>query len=295
MSQSHSGLSWVFRGRDGLRVVWGLLIFALVFLLLTAAMSLLAMGMGKPPTQGEIPVRFLLIGEGIVCAATLGATALMALIERRRVDAYFFSGRQLGGNMVLGLATGFAFLSFLVGMLSAGGYLAFDGIALGGEAAVYYGAVLLFGCFLVAVFEEAMFRGYALATLSRGIGFWPASLVTSVIFAASHLTNGGENTLGIVGVFAAGMLLCLLVRLSGSVWLGVGFHAAWDWSQSYLYGVPDSGTMIEGHLLISHAVGDARFSGGAAGPEGSVFAMPVMVAGLVLLSAAYGRTGLRAR
>ena len=110
-----------------------------------------------------------------------------------------------------------------------------------------------------------------------------------------RVANDGETALGIAGVFAAGMLLCLLVRLSGALWLGIGFHTAWDWAQSYLYGVPDSGTMIEGHLLISHAMGDTRFSGGTVGPEGSVFAMPVLVAGLVVLSWAYRKTGLAGR
>jgi len=285
----------IFHGRNGLRAGWGLLIFGVVFMLFTALLSLLAIGMGKPPDRGEMPLRFVAAGEAVTVFATLTATALMTLIEGRSFGAYYLSARHLLGNVALGLATGFAFLSALVGILLAGGYLVFDGVAQHGAAAGYYAAALLLACFLVAVFEEMFFRGYPLASLARGVGFWPAAVVTSSIFAASHWFNDGETALGIAGVFAAGMLLCLLVRLSGALWLGIGFHTAWDWAQSYLYGVPDSGTMIEGHLLISHAMGDTRFSGGTVGPEGSVFAMPVLVAGLVVLSWAYRKTGLAGR
>jgi hypothetical protein len=51
----------------------------------------------------------------------------------------------------------------------------------------------------------------------------------------------------------------------------VGFHAAWDWGESYFYSVPDSGGMAPGHLLHSSLQGPRWLTGGSVGPEGSVF------------------------
>jgi hypothetical protein len=59
----------------------------------------------------------------------------------------------------------------------------------------------------------------------------------------------------------------------------IGFHTALGWAESFFYGTANSGNdVVVGHLLSSHPTGDARFSGGAAGPEGSF-----ICAGLVLL------------
>ena len=131
------------------------------------------------------------------------------------------------------------------------------------------------------------------STLTRGLGFWPAALVTSFLFGAAHISNHGESLLGLSAVVAAGLVFCLLLRATGSLWVGIGFHAAWDWAQSYFYGTPDSGLLAHGHFLVSHAAGNARLSGSEAGPEGSVLAAPVMIAGLLVLVWVCRRPALR--
>ena len=101
-----------------------------------------------------------------------------------------------------------------------------------------------------------------------------------------------SNLLGIAQVFTAGMVLCLMLRITGSLWMSIGFHTTWDWAQSYLYGTPDSATMMKGHLLISHAAGNIQLSGGTAGPEGSVLAPLGLIAGPLLLVWIGRRLGL---
>ena len=79
------------------------------------------------------------------------------------------------------------------------------------------------------------------------------------------------------------------VRVSGSAWWAIGCHASWDWAESYFYGTADSGFVARGHLLSTTAVGPPLWSGGAAGPEGSVLvfaAMLLLLAGVIVL---YGR------
>jgi membrane protease YdiL (CAAX protease family) len=182
-----------------------------------------------------------------------------------------------------GCAGGFASLSLLVAVLYGGGFLVFDGVALHGLSIVFWGVLWLAAFVLVGLSEETMFRGYIQYTLARGIGFWPGAVLISLLFGAAHLQNHGENFFGIVQVVAAGLIFCLLLWLSGSLWLAIGFHTAWDWAQSFFYGTPDSGLMMAQHLFITHAAGNPRFSGGSAGPEGSLLAAPILLLGLLVL------------
>jgi membrane protease YdiL (CAAX protease family) len=97
--------------------------------------------------------------------------------------------------------------------------------------------------------------------------------------------------IGLAGGFGAGVLFCVLVHVSGSLWLGIGFQAAWDWAQSFFYGLADSGTMLKGHLLNTHAMGAGWLSGGTTGPEGSVLDMPITLLGLLALIWVYRPRG----
>jgi membrane protease YdiL (CAAX protease family) len=288
-------LGWAFLGPDGIRAGWSILIFMLIVSVLIVVATLagrLATHNAPEIPKGAFPPRFFLIKEAIGLVMVLAATAIMGWIEGKPVWAYGLAGPRKVQNFLAGLIGGVVFLSVLVGVLAAGGYLVFDGTALHGLQIVKYALIWLLAFLLVGCGEEAFFRGYLQSTLARGIGFWPAALVTSLLFAAAHVMNPGESADGITGVFVAGLVFCLLLRLSGSLWLGIGFHTTWDWAQSYLYGSPDSGIMFQNHLLMSHAAGNMRMSGGSAGPEGSILGAPVMVVGLLVLAWILQRAGL---
>jgi membrane protease YdiL (CAAX protease family) len=122
----------------------------------------------------------------------------------------------------------------------------------------------------VSVSEEFAFRGYWLFSFARRMRFWPAALFTSVVFGAAHLGNPGENVLGILQVIVVGLLLCLTLRRTGNLWFALGFHAAWDWAETFFYGTPDSGLLGVGRFLNSSVQGPNWLTGGSAGPEGSI-------------------------
>ena len=103
--------------------------------------------------------------------------------------------------------------------------------------------------------------------------FWPAALVLSVVFGAAHLGNHGENALGVLQVVETGLLFCLTIRRTGNLWFAVGFHAAWDWAETFFYGTPDSGLLGVGRFLNSSVHGPNWLTGGSAGPEGSIIAI----------------------
>jgi len=275
----------VFIGANGLRAGWSALLFIAVMAAVALAVNLIAhmLHLPKHPPSDEMSLRGSYISESVMLAMTVIATAVMARIEKKPFGSFGLGGQRSIRNFVIGMATGFVSLSALVGLLYACGYLAFDGIALQGLSIFTYGTLWFGGFMLVAISEEMMIRGYLQNTLFRGIGPWPSIVVLSLLFTVMHLGNPGESAMGLMGVFVAGIFLCLLRWLSGSLWLGIGFHAAWDWSQSYLYGTPDSGYMAQGHLMMTHAIGDIKFSGGTAGPEGSLFANPVLLIGMLAL------------
>ncbi len=65
----------------------------------------------------------------------------------------------------------------------------------------------------------------------------PTAAILSLLFLGFHLLNAGETAVGLV---AFGVLLPQH-WLTGNRWFAIGFHAAWDWGQSFFYGVPNSG------------------------------------------------------
>ena len=289
-------LTWIFRGSQGIRAGWSVAIFGAILAVQFIALKFAAerwLHVSKLQ-KGDLSARSALIAEAISVIVVLIATAIMAKIEGRSPWSYgLASGRRIR-QFLTGWLGGLIFLSSLVAALVLSGHLVFDGLYLHGLAILQFGLVWFLGFALVGLNEEILARGYLQSTLARGVGFWGAALLTSLLFSLGHLRHDGENILGIASAFAVGMAFCLLLQKSGSLWLGIGIHAAWDWAQSYLYGTPDSSVMIQGHLLVSHAVGDARVSGGTAGPEGSVLAMPALFLGILGLLRVARRTGLLA-
>jgi membrane protease YdiL (CAAX protease family) len=124
---------------------------------------------------------------------------------------------------------------------------------------------------------------------SESAGFWQAAWLTSTFFGYVHTFNKGETWIGIFSAAAIGFIFCVSVRLTGSAWWAIGFHAAWDWAQTYFYGTADSGFQPKGHFLSTSPSGAVLWSGGTDGPEGSVLVIPTVLLVLVVMIAVYGR------
>ena len=217
--------------------------------------------------QRELPL------QSVLAFFVVLATWVVSRMEKRPLDDYGIPRRQIFGiRFWEGFLWGFAMLSAIVLVLGASGHFQIDSVALRGGAlfryALGWGAVFL----AVAIHEEFAFRGYWLFAFSRRIKFWPAALFTSVIFGAAHLGNPGENVFGILQVVVIGLLFCLTIRRTGNLWFAVGFHAAWDWAETFFYGTPDSGLVGVGRFLNTSYQGPKWLTGGSAGPEGSVIA-----------------------
>ena len=206
------------------------------------------------------------------------ATWIVSRIEKRPLSDYGMSFRQaFGVRFWEGSVWGFVMLSAILLILRVSGHFQIDSVALAG-AAIFRWA-LAWGVTFLAVSwnEEFVFRGYWLFSMSRRMRFWPAAFFLSAVFGAAHLGNHGENVLGILQVVATGLLFCLMIRRTGNLWFAVGFHAAWDWAETFFYGTPDSGLFGVGRFLNTSVRGPNWLTGGSAGPEGSVFAILILL------------------
>jgi uncharacterized protein len=284
----------VFVGRSGLRAGWGIAIFVSLLAIMVAIRGVALRWIGpafgvEPHDPFNAPSLFLLLREGSLAILTLGATFIMAKIEHRNLWSYGLAGSHSIRNFMTGSIGGMVFCSLLIGIMAFGNDLALDGWALHGFAILEYGLFWAFFNLLVGFFEETLFRGYFQHTLARSIGFWPAAIACSLAFGLAHLLNSGEDVAGIVVVILGGIFLSLCLKLSGSLWWGIGFHTALGWAESFFYGTANSGNpAIVGHLISSHPTGDARFSGGAVGPEGSFICAGLALL-LILFAAAVAR------
>ncbi len=227
------------------------------------------------------------IEAGMMLAAILPGLAMARLEGRPFGDFGLPARRAFGKNFWVGALWGIVSLTVL--MLALRGVGAFD---LGTPAlhgpriwkfAAYYAVLFL----LTGLFEDFLMRGYSQWVLSQGLNFWPAAALLSAAFGAIHGTNPGEAKTGMVAAGLIGFFFCLTLRRTGDLWWAVGFHMAWDWGETYLYSVPNSGAILPGHLLNSTLHGPDWLAGGSVGPEGSYLVFVVMGALWVLFDRAY--------
>lgn len=153
--------------------------------------------------------------------------------EKRPLAAYGMPPEQaFGARFWEGCVWGFAMLSLVLLIIRLTGHFQIDSVELSGAAIFKYGLGWGLAFYAVAIGEEFIFRGYLLFIYTRGMKFWTAALILSLLFGAAHLGNPHENVFGILQVVVVGMIFCLTIRRTGTLWLAVGFHATWDWAQT---------------------------------------------------------------
>jgi CAAX protease family protein len=152
-------------------------------------------------------------------------------------------------------------------VLRLAGVFSFGSVALHGADTWRYGVLWALVFFVGVLTEDFLYRGYLLFTLTTGIGFWPAALVTSLLMGGAHFLNPGGHGLGPFITFLYCLVSCLVIQRTGDLWMALGIHGAWDWGAAFFYGVPTSGQTAQGHLLTASLHGPAWLTGGTFGPE----------------------------
>jgi membrane protease YdiL (CAAX protease family) len=270
----------IFVGPNGIRAGWRLLMFFAMVIPLTlatqwflkrfptlkAAASINLHG-GPSVPLGDIVV------QGSALVPMLFVAWLMSRIERRPFGDYGLpSARRSPLLLVTGAFWGMSMEACTILLIFAFHGYSFGTLALDASGVVRNAIWWAIAFVFVGLEEEFSVRGYVLFTLASGIRFWPAALVTSVLFGAAHLANGGETWAGAVGIMIWALVVCLTVQRTGSLWFAVGLHAADDFTETFLFSVNNSGNGAQGQLLHSTMHGPAWLTGGTVGPEGSIFA-----------------------
>ncbi len=268
----------IFIGTQGIRTGWSIGIFFLLMGVFTAIILLPTISLLEKYhlPAGELQPLQTCASELAAFLGLLAATMVMSRIEHNPLIFYGLEGTRRFVQFLYGLFCGVIALSALVGLLNICGLLAFDGQQLFGRAAMNYAIGWGAAFFLVGLYEEYFMRGYMMAALTRSIGFWWSALVFSILFGCIHLTNKGETPVGIISAALIGLVFCISLWYLKSLWWAIGFHASWDWAESYLWGTADSGRMAHGHLFAVHPQGNILLSGGATGPEGSLLIIPLL-------------------
>ena len=263
----------LFMGDSGLRTGWRLFLFFTLVIGLAIAGSFLLRRFGTAPQRGVMTPVASVLGETLSVLSVIVATAVAARFEHRSLGSYGLALRPgFLGRFMIGSMWGIVPLSLLMLVMRTFHAVDFSPSDLSGSA-LFRAAILWAIAFtFTGIFEECFFRGYPLYALTRSTGFWPAAIITSLIFALIHISNSGEAVVGIIAAFFAGLVFCLMVRRTGDLWFAIGSHFAWNYGETFVFGVSDSGFCATGHLLTSHMHGSHWLTGGSVGPEGSLLA-----------------------
>ena len=261
----------------GLRAGWRLAIYALVFLaLLTTFTYVQALLFRASP--GVFSPWGQFSGELLTLVAATGAAWVMSMMEDRPLGVYGLPRQGAFGRLFWqGCLFGSIEIVVLIGVIAAFGGYSFGLLAEHSWEIVRW--ALFWGLFFVVVglLEEFLFRGYTLYTLADGVGFWPAALLLAVCFGAVHRQNEGENWIGLAGVALVGLFWSFTLRRTGSLWFAVGMHATFDFGETFVFSVPDSGMVLPGHLSNATLHGPNWLTGGTPGPEASVIDFAILI------------------
>jgi membrane protease YdiL (CAAX protease family) len=279
-----------WKSADGLRVGWAIPLFVVISLALTIAffgLMYLLEHLTPADLQGmrsRVVPRMAAVQEVAGSCATLIAYAVMCRIDRASWRRYGLDLAHAGIRFVKGALSGALLMSLLMTalVLSHAMKIRPSGlpVTLLISSGLQWAAVIALGAF----FEEMLFRGYPFFRLARASNPIRAAIVMSLVFGMVHIVNGGETVIGIFQAFAAGLVFSLAIWRTGSLWWAIGAHAAWNWTQTFVFGCSNSGLASSAHWLVSVPTGPSWLSGGATGPEGSLLVIPIMIlmAGVIL-------------
>lgn len=215
--------------------------------------------------------------------ALLGYVAYVRWIERRAVSE--LSGWSAGPELIGGLAIGVLLFAVTIGTLALLG--AFHVVGRGPVA-------LMMAPFAAAVsagvVEELLFRGILFRIVESAVGSWLALVLSAVVFGLLHLLNAHSSVQGAVAIMLeAGILLAAAFMMTRHLWLPIGLHIGWNFTQGGIFGIAVSGTATSG-LLKGLLSGPDWLSGGIFGAEASLISVIIcLITAVVFLALAIRR------
>jgi membrane protease YdiL (CAAX protease family) len=284
-----SGLEQAETGPQAAKPLWRrILDFPLVALVVAVALFILAnaiafqIGKMLPPMDANAGLAL----RGAIAIAvvwTVYKLAIRHLGERPRDDLRLADAPK---GLGLGLLFGAVLFSAVVGVAALADV--YNIVGEGGTSDLVRMAIAV--AILPGFMEELLFRGIMFRWIEELAGSWVALLLTSALFGLGHFYNPNATAFSSFAIaLEAGVLLGGAYMLTRNLWLAIGLHAAWNFTQGWIFDVPVSGTNQDG-MVEAQLSGPELLSGGAFGLEASVIAMVLATsAGVVLVVLAVKR------
>ena len=192
----------------------------------------------------------------------------------------FKSGRRGGrkGNTFKNLAIGLLIGFVLNGLCAFVAFLHNDLVLSFSSFDIVYLVFGLLTVFIQSGAEELVARGYLYGAIESRYGVVIAFIINSLLFAALHGANHGITFIAIIHLIATSVVMSLCVWRYDSLWMAMGIHTAWNYTQSLLLGLPNSGIVSEKALLHLDAASDSLFYSSAFGLEGGITAVILQLA-----------------
>lgn len=232
---------------------------------------------------------YLLVNRFLFLALLLVGFAVMGRLGQQQTPTGVVLGlpRRLrfGREWALGAALGWGgIVACVLPVALTGGLL----VTMGQHGAAELGALLLdlATLLLAALADEVFFRGYAFQRLIEVVGPGIATIVVTLFFV---LGNGGyprSSSGSVLVTLLLGFLLASAYLRTRALWVGWGFHFAWNASMAILFGLPVSGLTSFSPVISTYASGPAWLTGGGYGPEASAMAVVVLLVLLFVMASA---------
>jgi len=266
---------------------FGLLVADIVLGLLVGILyigALLLAGIPLEAALGDLsrgrPLSLLFLGIGVArLLAALGLALVMGrFLDREPVETMGLDLARFGRDSAGGMALGVGNMLFIGAVILA---LKPQPLQAGNAS---WGAFLLDAIALLpaAAAEELAFRGYLQRLFTTWRGPVVGVLVPSILFGLFHALNPNVSVLALVNITLAGMVFALAVERTGTLWLAIAYHYAWNLTQGPILGLPVSGMPWDGLLALQ--TGDpAVVTGAAFGPEGGLLSTAILLISLLPL------------
>ncbi len=182
-------------------------------------------------------------------------------------------------GLALGLLFGLILFSMIVGVAAL--FDVYNIVGAGGTSELVTAIFAM--AIMPGVMEELLVRGILFRWLEAFGGSWFALALTSALFGLGHIFNPGATAFSSFAIaLEAGVLLGGAYMLTRNLWLAMGLHAAWNFTQGEIFDVNVSGNDVHG-LVTAQMSGPEILSGGSFGLEASLIALVLATAAGVWL------------
>jgi membrane protease YdiL (CAAX protease family) len=210
------------------------------------------------------PIMAVVAVAGMIALAMWIYVGFARFVERREPSDLALSPglRELGIGMLVGAGLYTAGVLILMVL----GYARIEGM---NPVSIMIPAIAM--ALSSGFLEEMLFRGVLFRIVEEWLGSWASVVISSVVFGFVHLMNPSATLTGAIFIsIEAGLLLAAAYMLTRRLWLGIGFHIAWNYTQSAVFGGIVSGGVFEPGLFTTVITGPELITGGSFGLEASL-------------------------